>query len=108
MNPEQWRRAKEILAACLELDSERRHSFLDQACGDDLEMRRELDSLILAYDEEEDPLERPPLAPEQSEGASMIGRRVGHYSIVRELGEGGMARVYLGLHSGDAFRKRAA
>lgn len=38
----------------------------------------------------------------------MAGRRVGAYQIVRRLGFGGMASVYLAVRADDQYRKRVA
>ena len=42
-SPERWQEVKEILYPALELGSADRTSFLDQKCGDDVELRREIE-----------------------------------------------------------------
>jgi hypothetical protein len=51
MKPERWKRIEQLYDAALELDVSRRAAFLDQACGDDEELRRVVASL-LASDEQ--------------------------------------------------------
>ncbi|MGK0303959.1 MAG: hypothetical protein ACI89X_004862, partial [Planctomycetota bacterium] len=46
MNPERWLQAKELFAKALQLDERQRDTFLSEACGNDIELRREVDSLL--------------------------------------------------------------
>jgi serine/threonine protein kinase/tetratricopeptide (TPR) repeat protein len=39
---------------------------------------------------------------------TLIGRRVGAYRLVREIGRGGMGAVYLGVRADNEFQKRVA
>jgi hypothetical protein len=50
MTPEEWQRAKPILAAALELDSANRASFLKEACAD-ASLRDEIQSLIVTHEQ---------------------------------------------------------
>ena len=109
MQPDRWGLVKELLAACLELDPAERANYLDRTCGHDAALRAELESLIASYDQSGDPLDDPePVTVEEAEAAQVIGRRVGPYRILEAIGEGGMSRVYLGIRSDDAFRKKVA
>lgn len=39
---------------------------------------------------------------------SVVGRRIGPYRVIREIGHGGMGTVYLAVRADDQFQKRAA
>ena len=107
MAPERWERVKNLLEAFLALEPGERAAFLDRECAGDEEVRREVESLAAAYEAAGDLLEEPALgAGEDYEDRE--GRRIGPYRIVREIGEGGMSRVYLGVRADDAFRKQVA
>jgi serine/threonine-protein kinase len=46
MNQELWRRAEELFHAALERPPETRRAFIDEACGDDAELRRQVGVLV--------------------------------------------------------------
>ncbi len=48
MDPARWNRIKDIAFRAIELSPGERPSFLDTECGDDAELRREVESLIAA------------------------------------------------------------
>ena len=90
------RRVFHLLAEALEHPTEERAAFLDQACGDDKELRRELDTLLNAEppeDNDQDLLAQPAWSVHAKDEG--IGRSIGHYRLVRLLDRGGMGTVYL-------------
>lgn len=62
MKEERWQRIRELLEAVLERPPKERASFLEQACGSDRELRKEVESLIDYRDEAENFLENPPVS----------------------------------------------
>lgn len=112
MTSERWPQIEQILASAIDRDAAARAVFLDSACGNDAELRREIESL-LAFQEQERLgtasgfvdairlLERG--SPNRSEG-----QRIGAYRVLREIGRGGMGNVYLAERADDAFHKLAA
>src|SRR5687768_18440840 len=91
MEPGRWNRIEEVLQAALDLEPERRAAFLDEACGEDDELRREVESL-LAHESDEALSKHPAIAAFQFR--DLTGQRVSHYHIEKRIGAGGMGEVY--------------
>jgi len=106
--PKTWDQVKEILALALELSPEERTGFIRNACGDDAAVRAEVESLLLHYAGADSLLENSPTTEALSFSPVMEGKRIGAYRIVREIGRGGMAVVYLGERDDQNYRKRVA
>jgi predicted Ser/Thr protein kinase/tetratricopeptide (TPR) repeat protein len=111
----QWQRIEELLDAALDAGPARRAAFLDESCGGDETLRAELERLLQAHHIADGFLDRPahelagPLLLDlPAFGPMAPGARVGAYRVVRELGRGGMAVVYLAERADGAFRRRVA
>jgi serine/threonine-protein kinase len=111
MDPERWRRANRIFQDALEIPDERRDAWVEQACGDDTGTLREVRSLLEADAASGEFLEQPVIR----HGLSRLdadsrepGRTIGHYRLLRKIGEGGMSEVYLAVRADDEFRKHVA
>jgi serine/threonine protein kinase/Tfp pilus assembly protein PilF len=95
-----WAKAKRIFGDAIKVAPSERLRFLDEACVDDADLRREVESLLVSFDDAESFMERP--AAQDITGFNRAGskklekgKRVGHYEIVRQIGAGGMGEVYL-------------
>src|SRR5688572_24235557 len=99
-SPERWQEVKEILYAALEMAADKRSPFLDEKCGDDEELRREIECLLAAHSEAGERFESPAvevIAEVVSDpgAAAYVGRTLGHFQIIEKLGAGGMGEVFL-------------
>ena len=114
MQAERWQRLEQIFQSALDCVPQRRAAWLDEACGDDLELRCDVDSLLAAHDTGNSDFTQPAAFAEalrvlqQRTAASHEGQRIGPYRVVRELGRGGMSRVYLAERADEAFEKQVA
>ena len=59
MDPERYRKAGDLYHRALALTPERRTTFLEQACGDDADLRAEVDSLLAAHEQAGEFIEAP-------------------------------------------------
>ncbi len=113
MTPDQWQRVKEVLQDAIECDACERVELLNQACGDDTELRRQVEELLASDERMGHFLEGS--AANLSAAAdlalldeSMVGRHLGAYKILSEIGRGGMGTVYLAERADGQFRKSVA
>ncbi len=99
MKTDRWKETERIYHAALERPKEERAVFLDDACDDDAEMRREVESLLGYATKAEGLIQEPALdvvaqGMPQQRAQPMIGRHVGVYEIQALIGRGGMGDVY--------------
>src|SRR5215475_6070077 len=100
MNPDRWRQIGRLYHTALELEPARRVAFLDETCGDDYELRREVESLLHAHEQADGFIAGKvggvvaEMAAQQ-QTTSFVGRSLGHYQTLSFIGAGGMGRVYL-------------
>ncbi|MBT4584835.1 MAG: serine/threonine protein kinase [Phycisphaerae bacterium] len=100
------KRDYEIFKAAKELPSAEREPFLDNKCGDDDELRAEVESLL----EQHFTSAQTVLPSEQPSDPNLDYQRgdmIGSFKILNVLGEGGMGIVYLAEQSKPVKRRVA-
>src|SRR5438552_9419912 len=59
MNPETYQHIQALLQSALEREPDQRDSFLDEACAGDESLRRQVESLLISYEQAGSFLESP-------------------------------------------------
>ncbi len=105
-----WRRVEDLFYAALDLDSSARQAFLDDACGQDRELRKELSSLLessqqtlrFAREAVQEVAQRP------FDEDEVVDHSVGAYRLLKVIGKGGMGTVYLATRADDLYHQNVA
>ncbi|HXV76569.1 MAG TPA: serine/threonine-protein kinase [Candidatus Polarisedimenticolaceae bacterium] len=122
LSHDRWRRADALFDAALDLPPAERDAFLDRECGEDRPLRRLVGRLLgndaptVGFELTPDGVGRAPLLYPIDDGSSVeeadevlpSGVVVDRYRIVRELGRGGMAVVYLAERADGQFEQQVA
>ncbi len=119
MTPERWQQIKGVLDQALDLAPSERAALLDRACSTDSSLRNEVEVLLAAEEEAGadflneirglDLGTTPGLdASSTTPSHNWIGRRVGPYKIVEQIGAGGMGEVYRAFRADDQYKKQVA
>lgn len=102
MQPQQWSKIKEIYSDAREREPGERAAFLEQACGGDEELRREVESLLASRSEAPDFIEVPAFdaaamarTAKPPASVDLTGQTFLHYRIIKKIGEGGMGELFL-------------
>lgn len=96
MTPELWQRLKPLFHAALDCDIGDREAFISESCGDDAELKENLARLVHAAEEPTRTIDGPLVRLGSLQEARFHPGELilGRFSIVRQVGSGGMGEVY--------------
>src|SRR5688500_8793582 len=103
LSPERWATVRSLAEAALDRAPDARDAFLSEACGADVELRALVERLVISCERSGQsasflagsPAADIPAALADVAAAALNAALVDRYEIVREIGRGGMATVYL-------------
>src|SRR5437667_8021886 len=114
MKAELWQQVREILDQAIALPANERSAYLDKTCNGDSALHEEVESLLRSHEDAGSIfLKNPAVDLKGSVAAappvqSRVGRRIGVYQIVEEIGHGGMGEVYRGVRADGQYDKQVA
>ena len=114
MTPERWQQVSEALDKVLHSSTTQRLDYLAEIAERDPELHRELESLLASHEEagaeflNTPALQTTPHQDKSDRQQTLLGRRLGAYQIVEQIGVGGMGEVYRAFRADDQYRKQVA
>jgi tetratricopeptide (TPR) repeat protein/predicted Ser/Thr protein kinase len=106
-----WQRVKAILDQALEAPEERREKVIDELCGGEPSLCKEVRDYLTFTDQAEDLLAEEDLDAtpgEDNASTSRLPSRAGPYRIESEIGRGGMGIVYLAKRDDGEYERTVA
>ena len=112
MTPERWARIQELFDKASEVPKEERDALLEADCGDDTDLREEVQALLRSSEQVEQVFERAIGGALKNvledETRAAPGTTLGAYRIVSVLGKGGMGTVFLAERADDQYEQKVA
>ena len=106
-------REEAIFDAAEQLAPDKRAAYLDQACGDDKDLRAQVEALLKAHEQAGDFLAEPvanaakPTVVLSFPVTEKSGDVIGRYKLLQQIGEGGCGVVYMAEQE-EPVRRRVA
>ncbi len=112
VTPERWQQIREVFYRALSLRAEERGAYLDAVCSADAELLSEVESLLSSDQQAGAGFMSTPVVDlthlQPSTAPTRVGRRIGAYNIVEEIGHGGMGEVYRAGRADGQYQKEVA
>ncbi len=108
MNVETWKKVDTLFNQALDISPLEREEFLRASCNGDNEIRQAVLDMLKA-DEDADFLEASPVQAlnETAFSEKFIGKQIGRFKILHEIGQGGMGAVFAAVRTDEIQQKVA-
>jgi eukaryotic-like serine/threonine-protein kinase len=103
-----WERIQQIFDEASQLPIEGRQEWVANACQGDRTLYLQVESLLLALDQEGGFLENQIASYAAHVSVGSIPERIGAYRVISEIGRGGMGVVYLAERADGQYQRRVA
>lgn len=113
MTVERWNKLKHIFNEALELEGAEQKAYIEETCGTDGDLIKEVYSLLESH-KSSGKLDQPPkhlissVFSRYQTADQIRGKQVGQYKVLDVLGQGGMGNVYLAERSDGQFEQKVA
>lgn len=126
MTPERWKQIEDLFQAAADIGAAERPGFVSAQAGDDLELRSEVEKLLISLDDADEFIESPiwtdsnflntkakrelssSLDSDKNGHDDFLGQRIGVYQLTRQIGRGGMGAVYQAERADGEFQQTVA
>ena len=112
MTLDRWTYINDLFHAAIALETEKRTAYLIKVCRGDDELRQEVENLIAGHERAEASMHtdfiRGAVQQLAREETVTVGQQFGPYQVLREIGRGGMGRVFLAERADHEFHRRVA
>lgn len=108
---ERWHAVDRIFSNALEHPADERMAFVEAAAAGDAGLANAVKALLRAEHDSQGRFEPPAIPLSEvfaGDAPATSPRAIGPYTIVRELGRGGMGTVYLAERAGEGFTQQVA
>lgn len=111
MKTNNWKKLNEIFHEAIALPKSERNEFIKKECGDDLDLKNEIENLIESAEGESDFLKDNAIGRVENYVSfieDLKGKKIGQYKLIKEIGRGGMGAVFLAERADKEFEQKVA
>ncbi len=109
MTDPRWSQLQALFEKAVALSETERDAFLTEACGDDAELRSELEALLRAdTDNTHSGTGDSHLKTQDVSDNALVGSMIGPWRLLERIGSGGMGTVFLAERADGSFEQRVA